>query len=193
MIEFEGLDLIQSTNSDRKRLFRNGLSTVPQNPLLALNPTITCGQQVEEVLRGDKKTRQANVLKLFEKVNLGDGSAVFDAYPHQVSLGQLQRVCIAMALASDPQIMLVDEPFSSLDENTSASLIELFRTLKTEDIGILMITHNLRITEQLADNWIWLDKGKILAKGIGSIFEQSGTLQHVIDSVLRAFYQLKTK
>lgn len=191
VIEFNGIDVIHSSPKNRKRLFQHGLSTVPQNPLLALNPTITCGQQVGEVLSGDKKSRHAEVLKFFKKVNLDDGVSVFDAYPHQVSLGQLQRVCIAMALASDPQIILVDEPFSSLDENTSASLIELFRNLKNEDIGILMITHNLTTTRALADDWIWLDQGKILAKGTGSIFKQRNVLPPVINSVIQAFQQLK--
>ncbi|MBK8506330.1 MAG: ABC transporter ATP-binding protein [Saprospiraceae bacterium] len=145
---------------------------MPQNPLLALNPTMTCGSQVAEVITGRRKEKKAIVLDLFEKVYLTKPEKLYYAYPNQVSLGQLQRVSLAMALAAKPQLLLVDEPFSSLDATNAYLLSSLFRDLsRQQKITFLMITHDLKVTETLADCWIWMENGAILLEGSGSIIQ----------------------
>jgi ABC-type glutathione transport system ATPase component len=162
------------------------MASMPQNPLLALNPTMTCGSQVAEVVEGKRAVKKAIVLDLLERVRLTQAEQIYDAYPHQVSLGQLQRVSLAMALAAKPQLLLVDEPFSSLDTFNTYLLSGLFRDLShQENIAFLMITHDLKITETLANRWIWIERGKILLESSGSIL-QMPDLPEVIEQVVRS-------
>ncbi|MCB0689944.1 MAG: ABC transporter ATP-binding protein, partial [Saprospiraceae bacterium] len=183
--------LLGSTRQNR-RLYRGFLSSMPQNPLLALNPTIRCGDQVAEVLPGKSKEKVAGVLELFKRVNL-IGSDFYHAYPHQISLGQLQRVCLAMALASNPKLILVDEPFASLDPENTTILMDLFRSLQDDHISSLMITHDLHATEYLTDKWIWLDQGKLVAHGRGSVFATQGSLPTSVTNVLTAYQRLENR
>lgn len=186
-------NVVTATKKQRRKLYQGILSNMPQNPLLALNPTLTCGRQVAEVLPGNAKHKRQTVLNLFERVSLPQGSDLYDAYPHQVSLGQLQRISLAMALASNPRLILVDEPFSSLDPGTTEKLVSLFEKIRDEGIGFLMITHDLEQVDRLADKWIWLDKGKIIAEGKTSLFEREMHLPEQVQRVIKAHQHVKSQ
>jgi ABC-type glutathione transport system ATPase component len=164
--------VLQGSRFDQKAFVASHCASMPQNPLLAMNPTMKCGYQVAEILSGSKEVRKQKVLNLFAKVQLEEAPQIFDAYPHQVSLGQLQRVCLAMAMAPEPRLIVADEPFSSLDPTNSKMLASLFQKLQQESgISFLLITHDLEIASTIAHSWTWIDNGKIVAEGQGSVLE----------------------
>jgi peptide/nickel transport system ATP-binding protein len=140
---------------------------VPQDPLSSLNPTLRIGEQVAEILRhheGISAARaRSRVLELFDLVRLGDPQRVAASYPHQVSGGMLQRVLIAMALSTEPLLLLLDEPTSSLGVTTQATVLDLVRDLIAgRRTAFLYITHNLGVVAQLCDRVAVLYTGELV-------------------------------
>ena len=163
---------------DFRKLRGNEICLISQNPLMALNPTRRCGTQITEVIRQFRadirpRDRKRVVYDLLEKCNLSDAKRVFQAYPHQLSLGQLQRVNIAMALAPTPKLLIADEPFSSLDLVTKRLLVQLLNELRaTQHFAILLITHDLSLLNHVADRWYVLRKGKLQGSGEEEFFQE---------------------
>lgn len=168
---FEGTDVLHASELLVRQIRRDKLAIVPQNPLLATNPTLTCGQHIEEILRlrtkHPKRTSHQQTVEWLERVGLEAAEQVYSAYPHEVSLGQLQRVCLAMALASKPQLIVADEPFSSIDEESEMQLRELFKWFLNQDerAAVLMITHDLTLAHSLADYWYLCHAGRVISSG----------------------------
>jgi len=161
------LDLVKANPQELRRFRRSDIAIVPQNPLLACNPTRTCGSQIAEC--ADSITHD-QILDLLQRVEIPNSEEVMDAYPHQISLGQLQRVCLAMAVVKKPKIIIADEPFSSLDPQNSARLSQLFKKMVAQDhTGFLLISHDLGMVRELADRWLWLEAGNVLGTGMGKI------------------------
>ncbi|MBE1548944.1 peptide/nickel transport system ATP-binding protein [Mycobacterium sp. OAS707] len=138
-----------------------------QDPGTSLNPLLTLGRQITESLETHRKMtrRQANTraLELLEAVGLPDPASRLHAYPHQLSGGQRQRVMVAIALACDPELLIADEPTTSLDVTTQAQIIELVRDLQ-RDFGtaVVWISHDLGVIGQVADNVTVLRDGEIV-------------------------------
>ncbi len=148
------------------------IATIPQNPYLALDPVMRCGKQVEEVFMLEKKFKKSQVrekvISLFTDVKLDDPERIYRSYPHMASIGELQRVCVAMAIAASPKLLIADEPFSSVDSINRLLLADLFWQVASQrDIGILLITHKIELVDKLADRWYLLHHGKIVESGVG--------------------------
>ncbi len=181
-IEFNGQELDSSKFASIRG---KHISLIAQNPLLALNPTRKCGSQVMEVVhkfRSEVPSRQRRklVLELLEKCDLKDHNRIFNSYPHQLSLGQLQRVYIALALAPRPKLIVADEPFSSLDLVTKDSIVRMLNRIREDQpFAMLLITHDLSLTQSLADRWYVLRNGLLMGNGRGDFVKQSHTSNYL--------------
>ena len=146
------------------------IGMVFQDPMSSLNPVYTCGDQVVEVLRwhqqlGKAEARQA-VLQLFEQVRLQDPDRIFRSYPHQLSGGQKQRIMIAIAIAAKPDLIIADEPTTSLDVTVQRQILQLLLALKNElQISLLFISHDLGVIGEIADRVMVMRDGEIVESG----------------------------
>jgi len=143
---------------------------VYQEPGSALNPTLRIGRQLIEafdVLGQSKSQATANAIASLRKVQIADPDSVMARYPHQLSGGMLQRVVIAMALACDPKLLVLDEPTTGLDATVEAEVLDLVRTLRQETgAAILMIAHNLGVIRSMCDRVGVMYAGKIVEQGV---------------------------
>jgi peptide/nickel transport system ATP-binding protein len=163
---FDGENLNLDNNKIRKIRGRE-ISMIFQEPMSSLNPSMTCGNQVAEILLChnivSKKSVKSEVVKLFEKVRLPNPEQVFDKYPHQISGGQKQRVMIAMAIACKPKLLIADEPTTALDVSVQSEIVELLRTLQEETkMSIIFISHDLALVKNIADDIMVMYKGEII-------------------------------
>ena len=155
----------------------NKLAMIFQEPMSSLNPSMTCGKQVEEILLAhtnlSKQEAKAETIQLFEKVKLPNPERIHDAYPHEISGGQKQRVMIAMAISCKPNILIADEPTTALDVTVQKDIINLLKALqKATKMSILFITHDLALISEIADRALVMYKGNIVEQGsISEIFK----------------------
>ncbi len=166
-IRFAGRDLLALGQAEMRKLWGAELALMPQDPLASLNPSITLGEQVREILQHheglDNHAAQTRVHELFDMVRLADPERVAASYAHQLSGGMLQRVLIAMALSTEPRLLIMDEPTTSLDVTTQAVVLDLLRDLIAErQTSVLYITHNLGVVAQLADRVVVLYAGEVV-------------------------------
>ena len=155
-ILFEGKDLVHIAASELRQLRGNRIAMVYQNPGTSLNPTMRVGPQMEEVLHEhlglDSQQARQRTAELFESVRLAEPDRIGRSYPHQLSGGMQQRVMIAMALACDPDLLIMDEPTTSLDVTMEATILDLMVDLKQRmNTGILYVSHNLGAVARVAD------------------------------------------
>ncbi len=163
------------------------IAMIFQEPMSSLNPSMTCGKQVQEILLQHTKltkqnTKEETVL-LFEKVKLPDAKRVFNSYPHEISGGQKQRVMIAMAIACKPDILIADEPTTALDVTVQKEIIKLIKTLQVDTrMSVIFITHDLALISEIADRVLVMYKGDIVEQGsVSTIFK---TPKHVYTKAL---------
>lgn len=166
-LEFDGIDLINASPADMQQLWGNRIKLVPQNASAALNPSIKIGAQVTEVLtraKGiDKTVAYEQMIQMFKDVSLVDPENVANRYPHELSGGMQQRVVIAMALITNPELLIMDEPTTGLDVTTEAVILDLVRKLIADrDTGVIYITHNLGVVAQLCERVVVLYAGEIM-------------------------------
>ena len=170
-------DDITKMNDDQVRQFRmRHVSMVYQDPGAALNPTTKVGPQVVEaftVLGQSQKQAEASALKALQRVQIADPERVAQRYPHQLSGGMQQRIVIAIALASDPKLLVLDEPTTGLDATVEASVLDLVRSLQAEtNAAVLLIAHNLGVIRTLCDRVGVMYAGKIVEEGdAATVFE----------------------
>lgn len=156
-ILFKGKDLLKVSKSEMRSIWGSQITFVPQDARSSLNPSLPVGEQFRELLQEklDLNNTQVRdrIFDLFQRVQLGDPERVTASYPHQLSGGMLQRVLTAMALSTEPDLLILDEPTSSLDVTIQATMLDLFRDLLTENptTAVLYITHNLGVVAQLCD------------------------------------------
>ena len=147
------------------------IAMIFQEPMTSLNPIFTIGEQLDEVtfIHKPKATKQEAKDKSIEMLNLvgiAMPERVYKAYPHELSGGMRQRVMIAMALASDPRLIIADEPTTALDVTIQAQILDLLRDLKTKiDGSIMLITHDLGIIAEMADYVVVMYAGRVIEKG----------------------------
>ena len=143
------------------------IAMIFQEPMTALNPAMTCGIQVLEVLKQHlnlpKKAAFERCLELFESVDLPSPNRIFNSYPHQLSGGQKQRVMIAMALSCDPKVLIADEPTTALDVTVQKEVLELIKSLQRKHhMACLFISHDLELVREVADSIAVMQKGVIV-------------------------------
>ncbi|RIJ37647.1 ABC transporter ATP-binding protein [Pontibacter oryzae] len=167
---FGEVDLLQLPEKQLQRLRGQELSMVFQEPMSSLNPVLTCGKQVAEVLSthtsmSDKDIKK-RVIELFELVELPRAKKMYDAYPHEISGGQAQRIMIAMAMACTPRILIADEPTTALDVTVQARVLQLLDKLRAkEGMTVLFITHDLAVAAEIADRILVMYQGRIVEQG----------------------------
>ena len=164
-ITYEDTDLSHAQNIQKFR--GSEIAFIFQDPTNSLNPIMTIGEQVEEVLALHtnlrKKQRKSRVLALFEQVDLDTSAQMYARYPHQVSGGQKQRVMIACALAGGAKLLIADEPTTALDVTTQKQVLELLLELrKNQQLSILLITHDLSVVKLMADRVAVMHQGNII-------------------------------
>jgi peptide/nickel transport system ATP-binding protein len=169
-IRLSGEDLLEADPERLRRLRGEKMAMVFQEPMTALNPVMTCGRQVDELLCQhtalDAQARKARVLQMFEHVRLPDPPRVYAAYPHQLSGGQRQRIMIAMALILKPALLIADEPTTALDVTTQAEILRLIRELQRETgTAVLFITHDFGVVAEIADRVSVLRLGELVESG----------------------------
>jgi peptide/nickel transport system ATP-binding protein len=156
-IDFGGRDLAHLSRRELQKVRGRRVSLVPQNPTTALSPGLRIGDQLAEAMAvhdvgssGADRTRRAR--ELIAHVRLPDPARTARKYPHQLSGGQQQRVVIAMALACDPELIVLDEPTTGLDVTTQAQILDLLRRLRAElGMAMLYVTHNLGVVAAVCD------------------------------------------
>ncbi len=166
-VRFEGMDISEFSEAELRELRGNRIAMVYQDPITSLNPSMRVGPQIEEVLKQhldmDSETAQRRVVELFESVGLADPGRIGRRYPHQLSGGMQQRVVIAMALACDPHLLIMDEPTTGLDVTTEATILDLIVELKDRvNAGILYVSHNLGVIARVADRVAVMYAGEIV-------------------------------
>ncbi|WP_085506973.1 ABC transporter ATP-binding protein [Thalassobacillus devorans] len=169
-ILFEGKDLVKASEKQMQNIRGKDISTIFQDPMTSLNPTMKIGNQIMEGLikhqkmpRGQAKKRTVELLEL---VGLPNASERVDQYPHQFSGGQRQRVVVAIALACNPKILIADEPTTALDVTIQAQILELMKDIqKKTDSSIIFITHDLGVVANVADRVAVMYAGKIVEIG----------------------------
>ncbi|GAA4940295.1 ABC transporter ATP-binding protein [Algibacter agarivorans] len=147
------------------------IAMIFQEPMSSLNPSMTCGKQVQEILlqhtKLSKQDAKEETISLFEKVKLPDANRVYNSYPHEVSGGQKQRVMIAMAIACKPDILIADEPTTALDVTVQKDIISLLKELQIKTkMSIIFITHDLALISEIADRVLVMFKGAIVEQGL---------------------------
>ncbi len=169
-IDFDGRDVLKLSESEHNKLRGDRIAMIFQEPMTALNPAYTVGNQIEEVLRVhrsfDAAERRERTLKLLDEVRLPDPERLFNSYPHQLSGGQRQRIMIAMALALDPKLLIADEPTTALDVTTQKQILHLLKQLNAKhDAGIMFITHDFGVVAEIADRVVVMRHGQIVEQG----------------------------
>lgn len=148
-----------------------GASMVFQEPMDALNPVLTIGFQIAESLRAKYGRLKAGEIRkrgltLLERVAMPDPESRWRAFPHELSGGQRQRVMLAMALASEPELLVADEPTTALDVTVQAQILKLLKELNHRlDLTVLLITHDLRVLAQTCDRVVVMDAGRVVERG----------------------------
>jgi len=166
-IEFKGESLFSLPEYKMQKIRGKSIAMIFQEPMSALNPVMTVGEQVAEViyihLKLKKNQIKGKVISLFSEVGLLDCEQRYDWYPHQFSGGQKQRVMIAMALACEPDLLIADEPTTALDVTIQAQVLKLLKEIqKKRSLSILFITHDIAIVSQMADRIAVMKSGCIL-------------------------------
>ena len=169
-ILFQGKDLLRQDESTLLAMRGKDMAMIFQEPLSALNPLMTVGEQIGEVMRVHNaypgEARMRRVLELLEFVGLPDPATLYHVYPFRLSGGQRQRVMIAMALALEPALLIADEPTTALDVTTQAQILALIaRIQKEKGMGVMFVTHDFGVVAEIAHRVAVMEKGILVEQG----------------------------
>ncbi|WP_039057994.1 ABC transporter ATP-binding protein [Enterobacter sp. Bisph1] len=169
-ILFQGTDLLRLKAAKMADLRGNELAMIFQEPMTALNPVLTIGEQLCEPLirhRGETpKAAWARATQLITEVGLARAESLMASYPHQLSGGMLQRIMIAMALSCQPKLLIADEPTTALDVTVQAQILRLLRDqAQANNMALMLITHDLGVIAQMAEHVVVMYAGRVVEQG----------------------------
>ena len=169
-ILLRGTDLLQQDEARLQSMRGKDMAMIFQEPLSALNPLMTVGEQIAEVMRVHNaypgEARNRRVLELLEFVGLPDPATLYHVYPFRLSGGQRQRVMIAMALALEPALLIADEPTTALDVTTQAQILALIaRIQKEKGMGVMFVTHDFGVVAEIAHRVAVMERGELVEHG----------------------------
>lgn len=169
-ITFKGTDLVTLKEKEVRRLRGREIALVFQEPMTALNPVYTVGSQVVEALQAhqklDRAAAKARTIELFTMVGIPAPEQRFDQYPHNLSGGMRQRITIAMALANDPDLLILDEPTTALDMTIQAQILDLVRDLRQRvKTAVLLITHDIGVVAEMCSEVLVMYGGRVMERG----------------------------
>ncbi|MBR0231197.1 MAG: ABC transporter ATP-binding protein [Clostridia bacterium] len=164
-------NIVNTPNSVMEKIRGNKISMIFQEPMTSLNPIFKVGKQIDEVIilhnpEMEKEAVKERTLEMLDLVGIANKEGVYDMYPHELSGGMRQRICIAIALACSPTIIIADEPTTALDVTIQAQILDLLRNLKEKlNSSIMLITHDLGVVAGMADYVVVMYAGRIVEKG----------------------------
>jgi oligopeptide/dipeptide ABC transporter ATP-binding protein len=176
-IWFEGIDLLKLSERQLADIRGNKISMIFQEPMTSLNPVLSIGDQMTEVLLRHRKISRAEARKkaieMLRYVGIARADEIIDDYPHRLSGGMRQRVMIGMAMLCEPKLLIADEPTTALDVTIQAQVLELMKEMKTRfNMSVLLITHDLGVVAEMADDVVVMYAGQIVEKGdADTVFE----------------------
>jgi oligopeptide transport system ATP-binding protein len=170
-IWFEGRNLLALDPEEQRKVRGPGISMIFQDALSSLNPVYSVGFQIGEMFRAhrgaSRKEAKQKAIELMDRVRIPAAAQRVNDYPHQFSGGMRQRVMIAMAIALDPRILIADEPTTALDVTVQAQVMDLLKDLQRDTgMGLVLITHDLGVVNEVADNVAVMYAGRIVERGI---------------------------
>lgn len=177
-VEFDGRDIYKIHERDMWKVRGSDIAMIFQEPMTSLNPVTTIGKQLTETIRqhkgASKREAREKALAMLREVGIPEPEQRMREYPHQMSGGMRQRVMIAMALSCDPKLLIADEPTTALDVTIQAQILELIsRCCKERNMALLLITHNMGIVAENADEVMVMYAGRIVEKApVNEIFEK---------------------
>ena len=162
---YDGQNMLTMTDAERRKLIGREITMIFQEPVASLNPSFTVGFQIEEVLRLNLglsgKAARNRALDLFRSVGIPEPEEKLKSYPHQMSGGQCQRVMIAIAIASNPRLLIADEPTTALDVTIQKQILDLLMKLQEDyGMGLILITHDMGVVAETADRVVVQYKGR---------------------------------
>lgn len=175
-ILLEGQDLVPLDEKALRKIRGSRAAMIFQEPATSLNPVFTIGDQIGEALRLHRNVSKAEarreVLRLLEEVRMSEPERRIDQYPHELSGGMKQRAMIAMALSCNPRLLIADEPTTALDVTIQARILELLRQMReTHGMALLLITHDLGVVAETADDVVVMYAGRVVEQAdVGSLF-----------------------
>lgn len=177
-IQYKNMDVLSLSDNQLRKVRGKEISMIFQEPMTALNPVYTIGEQILESLElhlgmSEKKGRE-RAIELLRKVGIPEPERRIDQYPHELSGGMRQRAMIAMALSCNPSILIADEPTTALDVTIQAQILELMKDLQEEfKMSIIFITHDLGVVAEMADRVIVMYGGEVVERtDIKTIFKK---------------------
>lgn len=168
-IEFEGQDLLQHNDEQMRALRGDAISIIFQDPMSALNPVRSVGQQMLDIQYRDKISRRDKVarsIEMLRRVGIPDPASRLKQFPHEFSGGMQQRISIAMALQASPSLLIADEPTTALDATLEVQIIGLLKDLQSDmNCSILFISHHLGVIAELCDFVVVMYAGEVVEEG----------------------------
>ncbi|MCR5467412.1 MAG: ABC transporter ATP-binding protein [Lachnospiraceae bacterium] len=185
-IVFEDTNLCTTSEKEMRKLRGNKLGIVFQNPETYLCPVRKVGKQIAESINAhentDAKKAKEHALEIFERLNLKDGERIYESYPFELSGGMNQRVAIATACLMNPRVLLVDEPTSALDRLAKKQVEdELLLLREKNNTAVIVVTHDIKLLEDVADNILVLKDGTV---------QEYGTKEDVLSSPKSSYTRL---
>jgi len=182
-IEYEGTDLLSVSDEELNEIRGGQISMVYQDPMTSLNPVLTIGHQVTEPLLRHTDMSKANArekaIEMLESCGLADADRLMDEYPHELSGGMRQRVVIAMALVTEPDLLIADEPTTALDVTIQAQIMDLLENLQEEfGMSVIFISHDLGVISEISDRIAVMYAGRVV---------ESASMERIFESPLHPY------